>query len=151
MQIKKVIEDHGKSWASVAKDMGKTSSAIIQIADGNPTVGKLKQLAGVIGCHWLDFFQDELEAEGLQLVKSEQQEPAPQPQEKVEAAAEDTSDSNNEKCGGAAPKEGAEQGAASTGAAPEAPNQRAEDVRAVRFQYGCPHCGHQIQVCISEV
>ena len=66
-------------------------------------------------------------------------------------AAEDTSDSNNEKCGGAAPKEGAEQGAASTGAAPEAPNQRAEEVRAVRFQYGCPHCGHQIQVCISEV
>ena len=88
MQIKKVIEDHGKSWASVAKDMGKTSSAIIQIADGNPTVGKLKQLAGVIGCHWLDFFQDELEAEGLQLVKSEQQGPAPQPQEKETAAEE---------------------------------------------------------------
>jgi transcriptional regulator with XRE-family HTH domain len=83
MQIKKVIEGHGKSWASVAKDMGKTSSAIIQIADGNPTVGKLKQLAGVIGCHWLDFFQDELEAEGLQVVKSEQQGPAPQPQEKA--------------------------------------------------------------------
>ena len=51
MQIKKVIDEHGKSWASVAKDLGKTSSAIIQIADGNPTVGKLKQLAGVIGCH----------------------------------------------------------------------------------------------------
>ena len=78
MQIKKVIDEHGKSWASVAKDLGKTSSAIIQIADGNPTVGKLKQLAGVIGCHWLDFFQDELEAEGLQLIKKEQQ-PAPQP------------------------------------------------------------------------
>ena len=79
MQIKKVIDEHGKSWASVAKDLGKTSSAIIQIADGNPTVGKLKQLAGVIGCHWLDFFQDELEAEGLQLIKKEQQQPAPQP------------------------------------------------------------------------
>ena len=78
MQIKKVIDEHGKSWASVAKDLGKTSSAIIQIADGNPTVGKLKQLAGVIGCHWLDFFQDELEAEVLQLIKKEQQ-PAPQP------------------------------------------------------------------------
>ena len=80
MQIKKVIDDHGESWASVAKKMQKTSSAIIQIADGNPTVGKLKQLAGVIGCHWLDFFQDELEAEGLQLIKKEQQ-PASQPAE----------------------------------------------------------------------
>lgn len=79
MQIKKVIDDHKETWASIAKKTGKTSSAIIQIADGNPTVGKLKYLASVIGCHWLDFFADELEEEGLMIVPRQIQQPAPQP------------------------------------------------------------------------
>lgn len=140
MQIKKVIDEHGKSWASVAKDLGKTSSAIIQIADGNPTVGKLKQLAGVIGCHWLDFFQDELEAEGLQLIKKEQQ-----------PAATEPSPSSPQQ-----PAEGGQQEADNLPFKPDEPAekqeaQQAETVKAVRFQYQCPACGRQIKVCISEL
>ncbi len=84
MQIKQVIDSHNESWASVAKKLNKTSSAIIQIADGNPTVGKLKELAGVIGCHWLDFFADELEADGLMIVSHQSQ-----PEQPESSASED--------------------------------------------------------------
>ena len=146
MQIKETMQRYGYSPTSLAKKMGVYASTVIRLTDGNPTVDKLDELAQWIGCQRWEFFKDEIEAAGYRLTAG----PAPQPQEKMEASAEDTSDSNNEKCGGDAPKEGAEQGAASTGAAPEAPKQ-AEAAQVLRFQYGCPHCGHQIQVCISEV
>ena len=150
MDIKVIMQEKGVIPSELARRMERSATSIGQVINGgNPTVEMLQRMAEKLGCHRFEFFLDEIKAAGLMLVPIPEEEP--QPQEKAEAAAEDTSDSNNEKCGGAAPKEGAEQGAASTGAAPEAPNQRAEEVRAVRFQYGCPHCGHQIQVCISEV
>ena len=124
MQIKKVIDDHKETWASIAKKTGKTSSAIIQIADGNPTVGKLKYLASVIGCHWLDFFADELEEEGLMIVPRQIQQPAPQP------AAESAS---------------AEQQAVSgDGGASELPFECGEPSAIGQQAIVCPHCHHAL-------
>ena len=130
MQIKKVIDDHKETWASIAKKTGKTSSAIIQIADGNPTVGKLKYLASVIGCHWLDFFADELEEEGLMIVPRQIHQPAPQP------AAESAS---------------AEQQAVSgDGGASELPFECGEPSAIGQQAIVCPHCHQALVVNIAS-
>lgn len=130
MQIKKVIDDHKETWASIAKKTGKTSSAIIQIADGNPTVGKLKYLASVIGCHWLDFFADELEEEGLMIVPRQIQQPAQQP------AAESASAEQQSVSG-----EGGASGLPFGCGEPSAIGQQA---------IVCPHCHHALVVNIAS-
>lgn len=125
MQIRKVIDDHHESLVSVAKKCGKTSSAIIQIADGNPTVKKLKELADAIGCHWLDFFADELEADGLKVVKADAE---PVEEEQQPQTEDDVLPFDNEQ-----------------------EEQRAEEVRVARFQYDCPHCGKGVRLSIEQV
>ena len=123
MQIRQVIEDHNESLVSVAKKFGKTSSAIIQIADGNPTVKKLKELADAIGCHWLDFFADELEADGLKVVKAD---------------AEPADEERQQEHGDEMPFDNEQE------------EQRAEEVRVVRFLYDCPHCGKGVRLSIEQ-
>lgn len=65
MIVKEVMTAHNHSWATLATATGKTSSSFIQVANGNPTIGKLKETAAAIGCHWLEFFKDEVTADDL--------------------------------------------------------------------------------------
>lgn len=59
MDIKKVIRSRGYSLEMVAKELGTSQSALSQSIAGNPTVEKLKDIAGVIGCPVSEFFSDE--------------------------------------------------------------------------------------------
>lgn len=149
MKIEEVLQAHGSSLRDAAKAIGMKPSTLQATIDRNPTISTLRKIAEAAQCSVAEFFGDELEAMGLMITARP-------------SSAEETKDTTASQVNkAAAPKEGAEQGGQAAedtnrnsvrqSAAPEAPNQRAEEVRAVRFQYGCPHCGHQIQVCISEV
>lgn len=65
MRVKEVMTAHNQSWAILASKTGKSSSSFIQVANGNPTISKLKETADAIGCHWLEFFTDELDKEDV--------------------------------------------------------------------------------------
>ncbi len=65
MRVKEVMIAHNLTWATLATKTGKSSSSFIQVANGNPTIGKLKETADAIGCHWLEFFTDELDKEDV--------------------------------------------------------------------------------------
>lgn len=171
MDIKSVMVERGISQAELAKMMLDTTSEkwqkmsddeksrrsksivsyVSQLISGksDPSMKKLDRLAELIGCQRWEFFKDEIKATGMMLVPIPE-EPKPSEEEKV---SEPSNDNQDQQCGGVAPTEGAEQGTAAepaAKAAPEAPNQQAEAVKAVRFSYQCPACGRQIKVCISE-
>ena len=144
MQIKKVMMAHGESWASVAKKMGKTPSAIIQVADGNPTVGKLKALAEQIGCHWLDFFEDELQAEGLRIVAAPSS-----------SAGSESSSAGSERSAGSegqSPSEGQEreQGAEGLPFGNGEKEHTAHRPTALGM-YACPYCGRGVTIEVKGV
>lgn len=86
MRVKEAMEAHNQTWATLSSSTGKTSSSFIQVANGNPTIGKLKETADAIGCHWLEFFTDEIDKEdvarifGLVVPASEEPKPEEQPQ-----------------------------------------------------------------------
>lgn len=145
MQIKETMQRYGFTPTSLAKKMGVYASTVIRLTDGNPTVDKLDELARWIGCSRWEFFQDEIQAAGFEIVKTDNPQidkgqinkTAAAPTEGAEQAGQAAEDAN---------RNGVRQSAA-----PEAPNQQAEPVKAVRFQYQCPACGRQIKVCISEL
>ena len=66
MRVKEVMIAHNLTWATLATKTGKSSSSFIQVANGNPTIGKLKETADAIGCNWLEFFTDELTEKDLE-------------------------------------------------------------------------------------
>lgn len=46
----------------IAEKMGKTQSNVSQIINNpSPTLGKLREIAGIIGCEWWEFFLDEID------------------------------------------------------------------------------------------
>lgn len=65
MRVKEVMIAHNHTWATLASKTKKSSSSFIQVANGNPTIAKLKETADAIGCHWLEFFTDELDKEDV--------------------------------------------------------------------------------------
>lgn len=65
MRVKEVMIAHNQNWTTLASKTGKSSSSFIQVANGNPTISKLKETADAIGCHWLEFFTDELDKEDV--------------------------------------------------------------------------------------
>lgn len=66
MNIKSVISKRGYSVNSLSKKMGVWQSALNTITNGtNPTIGKLKEVAGALGCSWLEFFADEVTIDDL--------------------------------------------------------------------------------------
>ena len=71
MDIKAVIKAKGYTMQTLADKTKKTKSSISQIANGNPTIDKIKELASGIGCHWLEFFADELRAEGIEVKRAD--------------------------------------------------------------------------------
>lgn len=66
MNIKSVISKRGYSVNSLSKKMGVWQSALNTVSNGtNPTIGKLKEVAGALGCSWLEFFADEVTLDDL--------------------------------------------------------------------------------------
>ena len=68
MQIKQVMQRYGYTPTSLAKKMGVYVSTVSRLIDGNPTVEKLDELARWIGCQRWEFFADEMQAAGMQVV-----------------------------------------------------------------------------------
>ena len=60
MRVKEVIKKQGFTLEEVAKAMNSTRSAVSQIVNGNPTVGKLEEIAKIIGVSRGEFFLDEM-------------------------------------------------------------------------------------------
>lgn len=61
MNISKHIKAHGFTIQNVADALGLSRISVAQSirANGNPQVGTLRRIAGVIGCDVADFFSDE--------------------------------------------------------------------------------------------
>ena len=70
MQIKQVMQRYGYTPTSLAKKMGVYVSTVSRLIDGNPTVEKLDELARWIGCQRWEFFADEMQAAGMQVVSN---------------------------------------------------------------------------------
>ena len=60
MDIKAVIQAHGKQVQKVAKDMNVKQSTLSGMLTGNPTVKSLQLIAKTVGCSVAEFFLDEL-------------------------------------------------------------------------------------------
>ena len=137
------MERYGKIPQKVANDMKVKHSTLIGMIDGNPTARTLKNIANAVGCKIWEFFIDEMKEEDVlalleslrQKQKEEEQKPEAEPAVPqapiVESSGDDELPFSDDKP--------AEQEQA----------QQAEEVKAVRFQYGCPHCGHQVTVTIE--
>ena len=60
MRVKEVIKRQGFTLEDIAKAMKTSRSAVSQIVNGNPTVGKLEEIAKIIGVSRGEFFLDEM-------------------------------------------------------------------------------------------
>lgn len=67
MDIKSIMRRQGWTMERIAEKMGKTQSNVSQIINNpSPTLGKLREIAGIIGCQWWEFFLDEIDPIELQ-------------------------------------------------------------------------------------
>lgn len=67
MDIKTIMRRQGWTMDRIADKMGKTQSNVSQIiSNPSPTLGKLREIAGIIGCEWWEFFLDEIDPAKLQ-------------------------------------------------------------------------------------
>ena len=49
MDIKKVIKDHGYNSQKIAKALNISQQAVSQAINGNPSLSRLQEIAGVLG------------------------------------------------------------------------------------------------------
>ena len=62
MDIKSIMKRQGWTMDRIAEKMGKTQSNVSQIINNpSPTLTKLREIAGIIGCEWWEFFLDEID------------------------------------------------------------------------------------------
>lgn len=68
MDIKKVIQDHGWTLEKLGEQMtnktggkGISQSSVSQLINGNPTIDKLKEIAGIIGVSLSELVADDVE------------------------------------------------------------------------------------------
>ena len=67
MDIKTIMKRQGWTMDRIAEKMGKTQSNVSQIINNpSPTLSKLREIAGIIGCEWWEFFLDEIDPVKLQ-------------------------------------------------------------------------------------
>ena len=61
MQVSRVIRQYGFEIKDVAKQMGLSESSLAKSisSTGNPSIGKLRKIAEIVGCDLADFFEDE--------------------------------------------------------------------------------------------
>ena len=132
MDIKSVLKAHGETTYTLADKMGISQPSLHASITGNPTVKRLEEIARALGCSPAEFFND-----------------WPSPSEEQQPAATEPSPTSPQQ-----PAEGGQQKPDNLPFKPDEPAdteqpQQAEQVRAVRFTYGCPHCGHQVTVTIE--
>lgn len=61
MKIQKTIREHGYTIEKVANALNINRVTLTMSLNGNPTLKKLQDVAGVIGCSVGEFFDDERE------------------------------------------------------------------------------------------
>lgn len=123
MDIRRTLSRYGYTVNSLAKKCGVGQSGLNQTVTGNPTAKKLQDLAEMVGCQRWEFFMDEIEAAGFDLVKRSSEQPEqPSPSQ---ASASQSAQADELPFGGSDNKGG--------GAEPTATMQQA---------IICPHC-HQ--------
>lgn len=127
MNIGNIITKYGKTQAEVAAALGSTAGYVSQLISGKtaPSMKQLDRLADVIGCGRWEFFIDEMETAGYDVVKRD-----------AEQQGQPTTDSEQE-----AWHEQAEQ--------QQELEAKAEEARVLRFTYDCPHCGHVTKITIE--
>jgi len=59
MELKKICKQHGITMTEVAEKMGVTLGTLSKTASGNPSLQKLKEMAGAIGCSLSELLSDE--------------------------------------------------------------------------------------------
>lgn len=135
------MERYGKIPQKVANDMKVKHSTLIGMIDGNPTAKTLKNIANAIGCPIWEFFIDEMKEEDvlalLESLRQKQKEEEKKPEDAT--AKEDVQQATNADDLPFTDDQPAEQ----------EQTQQAQEVKAVRFSYDCPHCGHQVTVTIE--
>ena len=65
MNFKGIVQEKGFNVKTLAEVMGKTSPAMTQLLNGNPTASKLQEVADKIGCERWEFFADEMTLESI--------------------------------------------------------------------------------------
>lgn len=70
MDIQRIIKRHGFTQLQVAQAMALHTDKVVNpgslsysITKGNPTIGRLRQIADIIGANITEFFEDELPAQ----------------------------------------------------------------------------------------
>lgn len=59
MDIKKVIKDHGYNSQKIAKALNISQQAVSQAINGNPSLSRLQEIAGVLGISVSDLVRDD--------------------------------------------------------------------------------------------
>ena len=59
MDIKKVIKDHGYNSQKIAKALNISQQAVSQAINGNPSLSRLQEIAGVLGIPVSELVADE--------------------------------------------------------------------------------------------
>ena len=59
MELKKICKNNNITMTEVAKRMGVTLCTLSKVASGNPSLSKLKEIAGAIGCSLNELLADE--------------------------------------------------------------------------------------------
>lgn len=86
MDILSVIQKHGHTTHSLAKEIGVKQSTLMGMIKGNPTISTLRKLSDALKCPVAEFFADELAEAGFSIVKTA----APKRQDDGMATAEET-------------------------------------------------------------
>jgi transcriptional regulator with XRE-family HTH domain len=80
MDIKTIMKRQGWTMDKIAEKMGKTQSNVSQIINSQtPTLSKLREIAGIIGCEWWEFFLDEIDPVKFQQARERGGMPSAQP------------------------------------------------------------------------
>lgn len=150
---KRMLDTESKEWQDMKpedqqKKLKSTVSYVSQLISGksDPSMKKLDMLAQVIGCQRWEFFRDEIEAAGITFVVGAQQQASAET-EPSQALPE--AEPTAPQTPAAEPKDDEELPFSDDKPVEQEQAQQAEEVKAVRFTYGCPHCGASMQVCIS--
>ena len=74
MDVQSIIKRHGFTQLQVAQAMALHTDKVVNpgslsysITKGNPTIGRLRQIADIIGANITEFFEDELPAHQEQM------------------------------------------------------------------------------------
>ena len=74
------MKRQGWTMDKIAEKMGKTQSNVSQIINSQtPTLSKLREIAGIIGCEWWEFFLDEIDPVKFQQARERGGMPSSQP------------------------------------------------------------------------